>query len=97
MRRFAPLVLALVCVSTATAAMPRGTSGTDTIIGTTAPDTIKARGGNDFIQVAFGGKDRVDCSAGKDVVTADLSDVVAASCDVVSRRLSLDPYSNADS
>jgi hypothetical protein len=97
MRSLAPLVLALVCVSTAAAAAPSGTNGSDTIVGTPAPDAIKARGGNDFIQVAFGGKDRVDCGPGKDVVTADLSDVVAASCDVVSRRLSVDPYSNADS
>lgn len=97
MRSLTPLVLALVCVSTAAAAAPRGTSRTDTIVGTAAPDTIKARAGNDFVQVAFGGKDRVDCGPGKDVVTADLSDVVAASCDVVSRRLSVDPYTNADS
>jgi hypothetical protein len=97
MRRLVPLVLALVCVSTATAAAPRGTSKTDTIVGTNAADTIKARGGNDFIQVAFGGKDRVDCGAGKDVVSADQSDVVAGNCDVVSRRLSIDPYTNADS
>jgi hypothetical protein len=97
MRSLASLVLALVCASTAAAAAPRGTSKTDTIIGTTAPDTVKAHAGNDFIQVAFGGRDRVDCGPGKDIVTADLSDVVAANCDVVSRRLSLDQYANADS
>jgi BNR repeat protein/hemolysin type calcium-binding protein len=97
MRRLAPLVLALVCASTAAAAAPRGTGKSDTIVGTAGADTIKARGGNDFVQVAFGSTDRVDCGTGKDVVSADLSDVVAASCDIVSRRLSLDPYSNADS
>ena len=97
MRRLAPLVLALVCVSTAAAAAPRGTSQSDTIVGTTAQDTIKARGGDDFIQVAFGAVDRVDCGAGRDVVSADLSDVVAANCEVVLRRLSIDPYSNPDS
>ena len=97
MRRLALLVLALACVSTAAAATPRGTSKSDTIIGTPAPDTIKARGGNDFVQAAFGGTDRVDCGAGRDVVSADLTDVVAASCEIVSRRLSLDPYANADS
>jgi len=97
MRRLAPLVLALVCVSTAAAAAPRGTAKSDTIVGTATPDAIKARGGNDFVQAAFGGTDRVDCGAGKDVVSADLSDVVAANCEVVSRRLSLDPYTNADS
>src|SRR5690348_5919897 len=97
MRRLAPLVLALVCVSTAAAAAPRGTAKSDTIVGPATPDAIKARGGNDFVQSAFGGTDRVDCGAGKDVVTADLSDVVAANCEVVSRRLSLDPYTNSDS
>ena len=97
MRRLALLVLALVCVSTAAAAAPRGTSKSDTLIGTNAPDTIKARAGNDFVQVAFGGTDRVDCGAGTDVVSADLTDAVAANCEVVSRRLSLDPYTNADS
>jgi len=97
MRRLAPLVLALVCVSAAAAASPRGTSKSDRIIGTTGADTIKARGGNDFVQVAFGSTDRVDCGAGKDVVSADLSDAVAANCEVVSRRVSLDPYTNADS
>ena len=97
MRRLAPLVLALVCVSAAAAAAPRGTSGSDTIAGTSAPDRITARGGNDFIQVAFGGKDRVDCGPGQDVVSADAGDVVATNCEVVSRRLSVDPYTNADS
>jgi len=97
MRRLALLVLALVFVSTAAAAGPLGTSRGDTIVGTTGPDTIKARGGNDLIQVAFGSKDRVDCGAGRDVVTADLGDVVTANCETLSRRLSVDPYSNADS
>jgi len=97
MRRVTLLVLALACVSTAAAATPLGTSRGDTIVGTTGPDTIKARGGNDLIQVAFGSKDRVDCGAGRDVVTADLGDVVTANCETLSRRLSVDPYSNADS
>jgi hypothetical protein len=97
MRRLVPLVLALVCVSTSAAATPRGTSKSDLIVGTAAADTIKAGAGGDFVQVAFGGKDRVDCGSGKDVVSADLSDVVAPNCDVVSRRLSIDPYANADS
>jgi hypothetical protein len=98
MRRLALLVLALACVSTATAAdMPSGTSGRDMIIGTAAPDMIRAKGGNDLIQVAFGDKDRVDCGPGRDIVSADATDVVAANCEVVSRRLSVDPYTNADS
>jgi hypothetical protein len=97
MRRLVPLVLALVCVSTAAAAAPRTTNKSDTIIGSVAPDTISARGGNDFVQVAFGGKDHVDCGPGRDVVTADADDIVAANCETVSRRISVDPYTNADS
>ncbi len=49
------------------------------------------------MQVAFGGIDRVDCGAGTDVVSADAADKVAANCEVVSRRLSVDPYVNPDS
>ena len=50
--------------------------------------------GNDFIQAAWGGKQRVDCGRGFDVVAADLGDDVAADCEVVSRRLSVDPSTN---
>ena len=49
------------------------------------------------MQVAFGGVDRVDCGAGVDIVSADAADKVAANCEIVSRRLSVDPYANADS
>lgn len=97
MRRVAVLLLVFLFASTAAAAAPRGTSNSDTLIGTPGPDRIAARAGNDFVQVAFGGKDRVDCGAGKDVVTADADDTVAANCEVVSRRISVDPYRNADS
>ena len=37
------------------------------------------------------------CGRGVDVVSADLSDKVAADCEIVSRRLSVDPYTNSDS
>jgi hypothetical protein len=47
--------------------------------------------------VAWGGTDRVDCGRGFDVVTADLLDKVAASCQVVSRRLSVDLSTNPQS
>ena len=49
------------------------------------------------MQAAFGGVDRVDCGAGRDVVSADLGDRVAANCEVVSRRLSVDPSTNPSS
>ena len=67
------------------------------IVGGPTPDTIRAGAGNDFVQAAFGGVDRVDCGAGSDIVSADLGDKVASDCEVVSRRLSVDPYANTDS
>jgi hypothetical protein len=39
----------------------------------------------------------VQCGRGTDTVSADLSDKVAADCELVSRRLSVDPYANPDS
>jgi len=55
---------------------------------------IHGTAGNDFIQAAWGGKSAVDCGRGFDVVSADLADKVAADCEVVSRRLSVDPSTN---
>jgi hypothetical protein len=53
-----------------------------TIKGTRGPDRIAVHS-NDL-------RDTVNCGAGRDIVTADLSDRVAADCEVVSRRLSRD-------
>ena len=97
MRRLLPVLALLVLASTATAATIRGTKAGETILGTPAADRILAGGGADRVQAAFGGVDRVDCGAGVDTVTADLADTVAANCEIVSRRLSVDPYANADS
>jgi BNR repeat-like domain len=96
-RRVALLALLLVFASSAAAAVQRGTNRSDTIVGSPAADQIVARAGNDFVQAAFGGVDRVDCGSGRDVVSADLGDKIASSCEVVSRRLSLDTYTNGDS
>ena len=95
MRRFAVL-LALVIAAPAAAATINGSLRGELILGTPAPDHIHARGGNDFVQAAFGGTDTVDCSGGNDVVSADAADRLAH-CEIVSRRLSVDPYSNPDS
>ena len=97
MRRLGLLLLLLLFASTATAATIHGTKAANTIIGTPGPDRIVAGAGNDSVQVAFGGVDRVDCGAGVDIVSADAADKVAANCEIVSRRLSVDPYQNADS
>jgi hypothetical protein len=90
-------LIALVVAAPATAATIKGTPRGELIVGTPAPDRIVAGAGNDFVQAAFGGVDTVDCGAGNDVVTADASDKIAANCEIVSRRLSVDPYSNVDS
>ncbi len=97
MRRLGLLLLLLLFASTATAATIRGTKSADLIIGTPGPDRIVAGAGNDLVQVAFGATDSVDCGAGFDVVSADATDRIASNCEVVSRRLSVDPYQNADS
>jgi hypothetical protein len=94
-RRLAVL-LALVLVPAAAAATITGSSRPELLVGTRIADRIDARGGNDAVQAAFGGVDRVDCGAGQDIVSADASDRLQG-CEVVARRLSVDPYLNADS
>jgi len=96
-RRAALLLAFFLIASSATAATVRGTQRGELIAGTQAPDRIVAAGGNDFVQAAFGGTDRVDCGAGLDIITADAADAVASNCETVSRRLSVDPYANVDS
>ena len=59
--------------------------------------TIRGTSRADFLQQAFNGRDTVACGRALDVVSADLADTVAGDCEVVSRRLSVDPYANADS
>jgi hypothetical protein len=97
MRRLAVLVLALALAAPAAAATIRGTARSNLLVGTPAADRISAGAGGDFVQAAFGGVDRVDCGPGRDVVSADPADRVAASCEVVSRRLSVDLSTNARS
>jgi BNR repeat-like domain len=68
-----------------------------TLASTAAAATIRGTARADLIQAAFSGKDTVTCARGTDIVSADLSDKVAADCEIVSRRLSVDPYANRDS
>ena len=84
------IALALVFAAPAAAATIHAPRGGGVTLGTPAPDRIHGGPGNDFIQAAWGGADRVDCGRGFNVVAADLGDTVAADCQVVSRRLSLD-------
>jgi BNR repeat-like domain len=96
-RRLLPVLGLLALASTATAATIRGTPSGELVVGTPTADRIVAGRGPDRVQAAWGGRDRVDCGPGGDLATADLSDVVAPSCEIVSRRISIDPYTNSDS
>jgi hypothetical protein len=68
-----------------------GLAGDDLINGGAGADVLSGAAGNDRIAAADGMKDVVGCGPGRDVVTADLGDVLTG-CEVVSRRLSRDPY-----
>ena len=95
MRRVVALLVVLVLAGPAAAATIRGSAGSDTLTGTAKADRITGGRGNDFVQSAFGGTDRVDCGPGVDFVSADLGDTLTG-CEVVARRLSVDPYANPD-
>jgi hypothetical protein len=64
---------------------------------TASAATIRGTKRADRIQAVNGVRDGVSCGNGSDVVTADPADRVAADCEVVSRRVSNDPYRNSDS
>jgi hypothetical protein len=93
MRRLMVL-LALVLATPAAAATIHAARHGGLIVGTPASDRIVGGPRTDLVQAAWGGVDRVSCGGGVDVVSADLSDAVAPDCEVVSRRLSVDPYAN---
>ena len=84
--------IALVFAASTGAALIVGTPGANLLLGTLKPDRIAARAGNDRIDVAGGGSDRVSCGAGSDLVAADSTDKLGRDCEVVTRRISLDPY-----
>jgi len=88
------LLAAALSGGTATADVVRAPAHGGTIAGTPRADVLVGGRGADEIQAAFGGVDRVRCGAGRDVVNADLADRVASDCEVVARRLSVDPSTN---
>jgi hypothetical protein len=88
------IALALVFAAPAAAATINAPKHGGLVLGTAAADRIRGGPGNDFVQAAWGAADRVACGRGFDVVAADLADSVAANCEVVSRRLSVDPSVN---
>jgi hypothetical protein len=65
-------------------------AGAATIVGKARGETIVGTRGADLIDVVGGGRDSVRCGRGVDTVVADRGDVVAADCDVVSRRIAVD-------
>lgn len=67
------------------------------LVSSAAAATIRGTRQADLLQTAFGGVDTVSCGAGRDIVSADAADKVASDCEIVSRRLSVDPYANRDS
>ena len=89
--------VALVLVGAAGAARITGTRHADLILGGVRPDRVSARSGDDRIDIAGGGGDRVSCGPGADVVAADSTDRVGADCEVLSRRISMDPYAGGGS
>jgi hypothetical protein len=58
------------------------------VVGTNKADRISAEGG---------AVDSIRCKSGRDIVTADAGDRIAADCEVVSVRVSRDPYRNVPS
>jgi RTX calcium-binding nonapeptide repeat (4 copies) len=69
----------------------RALGGTDALQGGLGRDTIDAGRGDDRIAAnGDNARDTVRCGAGRDIVTVDTADVVAADCEVVSRQLSVD-------
>ncbi len=75
-----------------------GRGGADVLVGGPGADLLDGGPGADRIAAEYdGGRDTVRCGAGADVVTADPLDRVAADCELVSRRISSDPYGNPQS
>lgn len=76
----------------------RGTARADLILGRGGRDTVLGQRGDDRVAVQYDGAvDAVRCGPGRDIVNADPADRVDADCEVVSRMLSRDTYTNPES
>jgi hypothetical protein len=74
-----------------------GRAGADTLDGRGAADLLDGGAGDDRLTTAYdGARDTVRCGAGRDVAVADLEDVVGASCETLTRRLSRDPFADEE-
>jgi RTX calcium-binding nonapeptide repeat (4 copies) len=70
-----------------------GGAGADFLHGGTGSDRLEGGAGNDRLAAQYdGGRDRVVCGSGLDLVNADLLDSVSPDCELVGQRLSRDPY-----
>ncbi len=68
-----------------------GRAGADFLHGGAGRDVVLGEAGYDRIAVDFDrARDSVACGAGQDLVNAELIDIVAADCEIVSRQLSRD-------
>ena len=66
-----------------------GRAGPDFLHGGPGRDMVLGEAGNDRIAVDFDrARDTVSCGPGQDLVNAELADVVAGDCEIVSRQLS---------
>ena len=82
---------------TAEADTLRGLGGADFLDGGRGRDTLDGGPADDLLEADDGTRDIVRCGPGRDVVEADRVDLVGSDCEVVSRRLSRDPYRNRES
>ncbi|MBA2461323.1 MAG: exo-alpha-sialidase [Actinobacteria bacterium] len=96
------LVLAALAGTAVAGAAPvariLGTPRADMLVGREGADTIGAGRGADRIAAEYdNGVDRISCGPGRDIVVADPQDRVERDCEVVSRRISRDRYTNPES
>jgi hypothetical protein len=69
--------------------------GRDLLVGGAGRDLLLGGAGDDRLAAqADAERDDVRCGAGRDVANVELADAVASDCEVVSRQLSRDPYTD---
>ena len=69
----------------------RGRGGMDFLVGGAGRDRIEGGSGDDRVPAHVDEtRDRIACGPGRDTVTADTVDVVAADCEIVSRQIARD-------
>ena len=74
-----------ILVGSGDAEMLRGSKGGDRIMPGADKDRVIARGGADLIRARRGGRDRINCGSGPDLVIADRRDIIAGGCERVRR------------